>query len=220
MLGNHGRSLTKAIFTPLARLLARAGVTPNQVTIIGTLASVVIAISTLPFGHVWEGALLLGIVLFGDSVDGTLARMTTGGSRFGAFLDSTLDRLSDGAVFASLTAWAIFSFPEGAARTWAIAAGLAAIIGAGTVPYARARAESIGIEAKLGIAERTDRLIAALLGGLLADWGWGEWWLTAGLGWVALGSFITVVQRIVFTAAEASRRERESADPGAERERS
>lgn len=200
MLGTHGRSFTRTIFTPLARLLARAGITPDQVTVAGTLLSVGIAVSTLPFGRVWQGALLLGLVLFADSMDGTLARMTSGGTRFGAFLDSTLDRIADGAVFASLTAWAVFGLPGGPARTAAIGLGLAAIVGAGAVPYARARAESIGVEAKLGIAERTDRLIAGLVGAAFTDFGWGEWWLVLGLGWVALGSLITVIQRISFTA--------------------
>ncbi|WP_115727408.1 phosphatidylinositol phosphate synthase [Actinomyces culturomici] len=200
MLGNHGRSITRTIFTPLARVLARLGVTPDQVTITGTIVSIAIAVSTIPFGHVWQGALGLAVVLFMDSVDGTLARMTTGGTRFGAFLDSTLDRLADGAVFASLTAWAVFGLEPGAARAWAIALGLAAIVGAGAVPYARARAESVGVEAKVGIAERTDRLIAGLAGAAFADFGWGDWWLVVGLGWVALGSLITVVQRIAFTA--------------------
>lgn len=200
MLGNHGRSITRRVFTPLARLLAKAGITPDQVTITGTLLSVGIAVSTLPFGYVWQGALALALVLFADSVDGTLARMTSGGTRFGAFLDSTLDRIADGAVFASLTAWVVFSFPEGLPRTLAIGFGLAAIVGAGTVPYARARAESIGVEAKLGIAERTDRLLIGLLSAVFTDCGWGAWWLVIGLGWVAFASFITVIQRIIFTA--------------------
>lgn len=76
MLGNHGRSITRRVFTPFARLLAKAGITPDQVTITGTLLSVGIAVSTLPFGYVWQGALALALVLFADSVDGTLARMT------------------------------------------------------------------------------------------------------------------------------------------------
>ena len=86
MLGNHGRFITKAIFTPLARVLARLGVTPNMVTVAGTVATVVIAVLCLPQGWIWQGAIGLAIVMFGDSVDGTLARMTTGGTRFGAFL--------------------------------------------------------------------------------------------------------------------------------------
>ena len=114
MLGNHGRSITKAIFTPLARVLARVGVTPNMVTVAGTVATVAIAVICIPQGWIWQGGIVLAVVMFGDSVDGTLARMTTGGTRFGAFLDSTLDRLGDGAVFGSLTAYAVFQMDDSA----------------------------------------------------------------------------------------------------------
>lgn len=206
MLGNHGRSITKAIFTPPARLLARMGVTPNMVTVVGTVVSIAIAVIALPLGYVWQGAIALGVVLFCDSVDGTLARMTTGGTPFGAFLDSTLDRLADGAVFAALIAWVITGLPFSPWRTVAMTAGLAAIVGAGAVPYARARAESIGVVAKLGIAERTDRLLIGLVAAAVTDFGWGDWWVAIGLSWVALASFITVVQRIWFTARELKAR--------------
>ena len=78
MLGNHGRSITKAVFTPLARVLARMGVTPNMVTVAGTVASVAVAVICIPRGWIWQGGIALAVVMFGDSVDGTLARMTTG----------------------------------------------------------------------------------------------------------------------------------------------
>ena len=77
MLGNHGRSITKAVFTPLARVLARLGVTPNMVTVAGTVASVAVAVICIPQGWIWQGGIALAVVMFGDSVDGTLARMTT-----------------------------------------------------------------------------------------------------------------------------------------------
>lgn len=138
--------------------------------------------------------------MFGDSVDGTLARMTTGGTRFGAFLDSTLDRLGDGAVFGSLTAYAVFQMDDSFVRTWAIIAGICSIVGAAAVPYARARAESVGVVAKLGIAERTDRLIIGMGTAILMSLGLPEWVFAAGLTWVAFASFVTVCQRIWFTA--------------------
>lgn len=200
MLGNHGRSITKAIFTPLARVLARLGVTPNMVTVAGTVATVVIAVLCLPQGWIWQGAIGLAIVMFGDSVDGTLARMTTGGTRFGAFLDSTLDRLADGAVFGSLSAYAVFQMEDSPVRTWAIIAGICSIVGAAAVPYARARAESVGVVAKLGIAERTDRLIVGMGSAILMSVGLPQWVFAVGLTWVAFASFVTVCQRISFTA--------------------
>ena len=188
MLGNHGRSITKAIFTPLARVLARAGVTPNMVTVAGTVASVAIAVVCIPRGWIWQGGIALAVVMFGDSVDGTLARMTTGGTRFGAFLDSTL------------TAYAVFRMADSPVRTWAIIVGICSIIGAAAVPYARARAESVGVVAKLGIAERTDRLIVGMGTAMLMSLGLPEWVFAAGLTWVSVASFVTVCQRIWFTA--------------------
>ena len=200
MLGNHGRSITKTIFTPLAKLLLAARVTPNMVTVTGTLVTIAVAVSTLPRGYLWQGALALGVVLFCDSIDGVLARMSGTSSPFGAFLDSTMDRLGDGAVFASLVAFAVFTMEPSTTRTVAIIAGLIAIVGAATVPYARARAESVGVIAKVGIAERTDRLIVALLGAALYGWGASAFFFTAGLCWVAFASLVTVIQRVHFTA--------------------
>ncbi|MBF0944013.1 MAG: CDP-alcohol phosphatidyltransferase family protein, partial [Actinomyces sp.] len=157
VLGNHGRSITKAIFTPVARVLVAAHITPNMVTIAGTVVTIAVAVTTFPFGYLWQGALALAVVLFCDSIDGVLARMSGTSSPFGAFLDSTMDRLGDGAVFGSLTAFAIFSMESSPSRTVSIVAGLITIVGAATVSYSRARAESIGVIAKVGIAERTDR---------------------------------------------------------------
>ncbi|MBF0939677.1 MAG: CDP-alcohol phosphatidyltransferase family protein [Schaalia georgiae] len=200
MLGNHGRSIPRAVFTPLARLLAKAGVTPNMVTAFGTAATIAVAFGVVAQGWIWQGGTALAVIMFGDSVDGTLARMTTGGTRFGAFFDSTLDRLGDGAVFSSLTYYAVFHMEEGTARTWAVVAGLASIVGAAAVPYARARAESVGVIAKLGIAERTDRLIIAMGSAMIMDLGASAWVFVAGLTWVAVASFITVGQRVWYTA--------------------
>lgn len=199
MLGNHGRSITRTLFTPLARLLARLHVTPDMVTVAGTVASVAIAWGVLARGYLWQGAVALGVVLFCDSVDGTLARLTGTSSKFGAFLDSTLDRIGDGSVFGALTAWAALGMGAGPAPTTVVVAGLVAMVGVGTVPYARARAESIGIEAKVGIAERTDRLVIGLLGAFLTGLGLSPWFLAAGLLWVAFASLFTVGQRIAFT---------------------
>lgn len=200
MLGNHGRFVTKAVFTPFARLLVRLGVTPNMVTVAGTVASVAVAVICIPRGWIWQGGIALAIVMFGDSVDGTLARMTNGGTRFGAFLDSTLDRLADGAVFGSLTAYAVFQMADSSVRTWTVIAGICSIIGAAAVPYARARAESVGVVAKLGIAERTDRLVVGMGSAIAMSLGAPRWVLAVGLSWVAFASFVTVCQRIWYTS--------------------
>ena len=196
MLGNHGRGLTKALFTRPALALGRLGVTPNMLTVTGTILSVTAAVTLLPRGHFVAGPLVLLVVLVADSFDGILARATARSSVFGAFLDSTMDRLADGAVLGSLTAWAALSMPAGTLRTTTIVAALAAMILAATVPYARARAESIGATAKVGIAERTDRLLVALGATFVVGLGAPQWVLTAALGYVAIASFITVIQRV------------------------
>ena len=196
MLGNHGRGLTKALFTRPALALGRLGVTPNMLTVTGTILSVTAAVTLLPRGHFVAGPLVLLVVLVADSVDGILARATARSSTFGAFLDSTMDRLADGAVLGSLAAWAALSMSAGTLRTTTIVAALAAMILAATVPYARARAESIGATAKVGIAERTDRLLVALGATFVVGLGAPQWVLTAALGYVAIASFITVIQRV------------------------
>ena len=196
MLGNHGRGLTKALFTRPALALGRLGVTPNMLTVTGTILSVTAAVVLLPRGHFVAGPLVLLVVLVADSFDGILARATARSSVFGAFLDSTMDRLADGAVLGSLAAWAALSMSAGTLRTTTIVAALAAMILAATVPYARARAESIGATAKVGIAERTDRLLVALGATFVVGLGAPQWVLTAALGYVAIASFITVIQRV------------------------
>ena len=195
MLGNHGRGLTKALFTRPALALGRLGVTPNMLTVTGTILSVT-AVTLLPRGHFVAGPLVLLVVLVADSFDGILARATARSSTFGAFLDSTMDRLADGAVLGSLAAWAALSMSAGTLRTTTIVAALAAMILAATVPYARARAESIGATAKVGIAERTDRLLVALGATFVVGLGAPQWVLTVALGYVAIASFITVIQRV------------------------
>ena len=196
MLGNHGRGLTKALFTRPALALGRLGVTPNMLTVTGTILSVTAAVTLLPRGHFVVGPLVLLVVLVADSFDGILARATARSSVFGAFLDSTMDRLADGAVLGSLAAWAALSMSAGTLRTTTIVAALAAMILAATVPYARARAESIGATAKVGIAERTDRLLVALGATFVVGLGAPQWVLTVALGYVAIASFITVIQRV------------------------
>lgn len=218
MLGQHGRGLTRALLTRPALAMARAGITPNILTVAGTVASVSVAVATLPRGHFIAGPPLLAVVLVGDSFDGVLARATGRTSVFGAFLDSTLDRLADGAVFASLAAWAALTMTSDsvALRTVTVVLALVCVVLAATVPYARARAESIGATASVGIAERTDRLVVALVATFAVGLGAPQWVLSAALGYVALASFITVLQRIVAVRRQMTDRAAAGADSGAE----
>ena len=208
MLGQHGRGLTKALFTPLALAMAWVGITPDMLTVAGTVLTVGVAVATLPQGRFLAGPPLLALALVGDSFDGILARATGRSSVFGAFLDSTLDRLADGAVFASLAAWAALTMrtDSAALRTVTVCLALACIVLAAAVPYARARAESLGAVAAAGIAERTDRLVVALVATFAVGLGAPQWVLSAALGYVALASFITVVQRIAVVRRQVAGR--------------
>ncbi len=196
MLGNHGRGLTKALFTRPALVLGRLGVTPNMLTVTGTALSVTAAVTLLPQGHFVAGPLVLLVVLVADSFDGILARATGKSSVFGAFLDSTMDRLADGAVLGSLAAWAALSMPTGVLRTVTVAAALVAIVMVAMFLYAWARAESVDATSSVGIAERTDRLRVALGATFIVGLGAPQWVLTIGLLYVAIASFITVIQRV------------------------
>ena len=199
MLGNHGRSVTGFIFTPVARALAWLKVTPNMVTYTSTAIVAGLSVGVLARGHLAVGGILLGLVLFADSVDGILARLTDNQTEYGGFLDSTMDRIGDGFVFGALLWWAVFGLPDDAVRTVSIGAGIACMVLIGAVPYVRARAENFGVIAKVGIAERTDRLIIALTCAAVTQWGLPAWFYAVGLCWVAFASAVTVIQRMVVT---------------------
>lgn len=198
MLGNHGRGLARAVFTAPAKLLAKAGITPNMVTVAGTVINMALAMGLLARGYLALGGILIGITAFTDSLDGVLARLTNQTSEFGAFLDSSLDRLADGAIFGSLLYWAITGMAPGGIRTSSIIAAICALVGAAAVPYVRARGEALGVVAKVGIGERTDRLVVALVGAGITDLGAPEICFPVALSWVAFASFVTVVQRILY----------------------
>ncbi len=194
MLGEKGRGFQKAVFGPVARLLVRLGVSPDAVTITGAVATAAISFGLVARGYLVAGSLLLGLVLVTDSIDGTMARTLGRHSRWGAFLDSTLDRMADACVYLAI-ALAVQRFDdpfEPVTYGFALAIVPLALI----VSYARARAEAVGVDAHHGLAERTDRLIVSLLGVLLVGLGLPLWVLTIALGYVAVASAITIVQRM------------------------
>lgn len=217
MLGSHGRSLPQKVFSAPVRALAAAGVRPNHITIAGTLITVVVAMTLLGRGHWAAGALTLAVVLFADSIDGLLARYTQASSQFGAFLDSTLDRVGDGAVFASLVYWIAVGMNPGWERTWMLIAALVTLVGATTVPYARAKAEAMGTTASGGIAERTDRLVIVLVGCGLYGFGLTVWLPLVAFTWTAFATVVTTGVRIARARQglqEAANPTRKPAKPG------
>ncbi|WP_222842835.1 phosphatidylinositol phosphate synthase [Bowdeniella nasicola] len=201
MLGQHGRGAMKAVFTPLATQLVKLGVSPDAVTITGTVLASTAALALIAPGYLIVGSLTVGLVVFTDSLDGIMARLIGRESPWGAFLDSTLDRITDGAIFAALAIY--FASVPGTIGRWGLYAGIAAAILGGVVPYARARAEAVGYTASVGIAERSDRLLIALLATLLVGLGLPLWVLAVALTYLAIAAAITVGQRLATVKKQA-----------------
>jgi CDP-diacylglycerol--glycerol-3-phosphate 3-phosphatidyltransferase len=192
MLNKHARGFFTALFSPLARWLLRMGVSPDAVTIVGTAGVVVGALVFYPLGQLWWGTLFITAFIFSDVVDGIMARMQERGGRWGNFLDSTLDRVADGALFAGVAIW---FFTGGADTPIAIAAVVCLVLGM-VVSYARAKAEALGYHANVGVAERAERLVSVLVVTGFTGLGLPTVVLFATLCLLGLASFVTVVQRI------------------------
>lgn len=192
MLNNAGaRAVAAHVIDPLARGLLRLRVSPDAVTIFGTVGASVAALVFFPRGQWALGAVIIGVFAFSDLIDGTMARMSGRQGPWGAFLDSTLDRVADGAVFGGL----LLGFVR-VSDSRTTAAALACLVGAFVVSYAKARAESIGVECNVGIAERSERLMAALGAALL--YGFGVPYVLPAVLWVlAVLTWVTVLQRVV-----------------------
>ena len=196
MLSRTGRPLAQVLFGPIARLAVKAGISANVVTVVGTCATVALSLTLLPTNHLILGPLLITVVVIFDNLDGQIARLTGSSSPWGAFLDSTLDRIADGAIFAGMTAWA-YLHAQTAPKPWLLISLLAALVLGSVVPYARARAESIGVDASVGIAERADRLIIIGIAALLVGCGLSQWIIVAAASYLALASCVTIVQRMM-----------------------
>lgn len=199
MRDGYGRALA-----PLARLLLWMGWSPSMVTVLGASGVLVAALWFFPRGDLVAGSLVVMFFLLGDGLDGTMARASGRESRFGAFLDSTLDRLADAALFVAIGWWCVV-IEDGVGAGLAITAMVLGFL----VSYARARAEVEGWDASVGLFERADRLVVALMGTLAVGLGAPTWVLWACLGLVAVGSAVTVGQRIL--AAHSASQNRASA---------
>jgi CDP-diacylglycerol--glycerol-3-phosphate 3-phosphatidyltransferase len=191
MLNRYARAFFTKVLTPIAAALTRAGVSPDVVTLIGTIGVCVGALAFYPRGHFFVGTLVITAFIFSDIVDGTMARMTNRSSKWGAFLDSTLDRVADAAVFGGIAFWYAGDGDD------QLLSGLALyclVMGAVT-SYAKARAEGLGMTANVGIAERADRLVLVLVATGL--YGVGVPYVQAAALWVlAVAGTVTVFQRI------------------------
>ena len=195
VLSRSGRGFATAVFGPAARLLVRLGVSPDVVTVGGTAAVMAVALTLLPTGHLAVGALVLGALVLADNLDGQMARLLGRSSRWGAFLDSTMDRLADAAIFSGILLWSLRHL-DGALGSATTAGALACLVLGGVVPYAKARAEGLGMTANIGLAERADRLVIVLVATLLVGLGLPAGVMTVALALLALASAVTVVQRM------------------------
>jgi CDP-diacylglycerol---glycerol-3-phosphate 3-phosphatidyltransferase len=184
------RPLVARVIAPLVTRLARAGVTPDAITVTGTLGAVVGAVLLIGTGRLFWGAFTVTVFVLLDMLDGALARARGGGSVFGAVLDSVGDRAADAAIFGALVWW--FAGP-GDNRLLVLLALLCLVLGVLT-SYVKARAEGVGLRCDVGVVERPQRLVLVLAGTGLAGLG-VPYALHVALGLLVLGSTVTVAQR-------------------------
>ena len=202
IFNTSARAVFSYVVNPTARFLLRLGVTPNAVTIAGTVG-VLIGSYLGALGHLFWGTWVVTASALTDVLDGTMARMRGGSGRFGALLDSSMDRIADAAVFGAVT---FYLAGEGNPYGGMVAA-LICLAAGQVVSYVKARAQSLDLDADVGIAERLERLIIVGIGGLLGSAGLA-WGLPAALWFLAVLSVVTVFQRLI----HASRSERVPAE--------
>lgn len=161
--------MTRAAYTkmsvPVAKAALRVGLTPDTATMIGTAASIIASLTLFPTGQLFAGWLVVWFFVLADMLDGAMARQLGGGTRFGAVLDATCDRISDGAVFCGLLWWATFGLHSSSLMV----ATLICLVSSQVISYIKARAEATGLNGGGGIIERPERLILALGGAGLSD---------------------------------------------------
>ena len=163
MLNRFARAFFTRLLTPIATALLRLGVRPDVVRTLGVCVG---ALWFYPRGEFLVGTLVITAFVFSDNVDGIMARLSDQQGPWGAFLDSVLDRFGDAAIFIGLALW----FAGDGDDLRMVALCLACLALGAVVSYARARAESLGYSADVGIAERADRLVAVLVTTGLVGW--------------------------------------------------
>jgi CDP-diacylglycerol--glycerol-3-phosphate 3-phosphatidyltransferase len=192
VLGISARPFVEKVIAPMAGRLARGGVTPDMITIVGTVGAVAGSVVLFGTGHLFWGTVVVTVSVLLDLLDGALARARGGGSVFGAVLDSAGDRVADAAIFGSLIWW--FS-GRGDNRLLVLLSLLCLVLGVLT-SYIKARAEGVGIACDVGIVERLERLLLVLFGTGLTGIG-VPYALHVGLWVLLVGSAITVGQRLL-----------------------
>jgi CDP-diacylglycerol---glycerol-3-phosphate 3-phosphatidyltransferase len=190
--------LSRAAFArltaPTARAMLRLRLTPDVVTVLGTVVAVAGALTLFPMGKLFAGTLVVWFFVLFDMLDGAMAREQGGGTRFGAVLDATCDRVSDGAVFCGLLWWAAFGLHDKPL----VVATLICLVTSQVISYIKARAEASGLRGDGGIIERPERLIIVLVGAGVSDFPVIAWppALPVAMWLLAVASVITCGQRL------------------------
>ncbi|NGO68042.1 phosphatidylinositol phosphate synthase [Streptomyces boncukensis] len=214
MLNKYARAFFTRVLTPFAAFLLRRGVSPDAVTLVGTGGVVAGALVFYPRGEFFWGTVVITLFVFSDLVDGTMARQLGRSSRWGAFLDSTLDRVADAAVFGGIAMW----YAGRGDDPVLCAVTLFCLASGQVVSYTKARGESIGLPVKVnGLVERAERLVITLV--LAGFAGFERTFGVPHIGvllplalWVvAAGSAVTLGQRVVTVRREAAEAD---AEPG------
>jgi CDP-diacylglycerol---glycerol-3-phosphate 3-phosphatidyltransferase len=199
MLNRLLRATFTTLLSPIAHLFLRLGISPDVVTVVGTVGVSAGALAFFPRGELWIGVLVITAFVFSDTIDGIMARESGRSTKWGAYLDSTLDRVGDAAIFGGLVLY--FAGPGDNHLMAGLALGC--LILGSVVSYARARAEGLGYTADVGIAERADRLVATLVTAFFADVFDVPLLLGVVLALVAVASLVTVLQRMVTVRRQA-----------------
>jgi CDP-diacylglycerol--glycerol-3-phosphate 3-phosphatidyltransferase len=183
------------LIDPVADWLVRARVHPNTITVIGTLCTVIGGV-IYGMGHIRTAGWFLGLTALFDVLDGTVARRSNTSSNFGAFLDSTLDRLADGAVMGGLATFYALNAVHRSIPMMVVC--MLGFIGAFLTSYTRARAEALGIEAKVGMLQRPERVVLLSVPQAFFGLALNGWVLALIIVVITLTAWVTVVQRVAF----------------------
>jgi len=206
MLNKYARAFFTRVLTPFAALLIRLGVSPDAVTLIGTGGVMAGALVFYPQGEFFWGTVTITLFVFSDLVDGNMARQLGRSSRWGAFLDSTLDRVADAAIFGGLALW----YAGGGDSLTLCAVTIFCLASGQVVSYTKARGEAIGLPVNVnGLVERAERLVISLVAcGFSGLHKFGvphiDKLLPIALWIVAVGSLVTMIQRVVTVRREAA----------------
>jgi CDP-diacylglycerol--glycerol-3-phosphate 3-phosphatidyltransferase len=206
MLNKYARAFFTRVLTPFAAFLLRRGVSPDAVTLIGTAGVMAGALVFFPRGEFFWGTIVITLFVFSDLVDGNMARQAGVSSRWGAFLDSTLDRVADAGIFGGLALW----YAGGGDDNALCAVALFCLASGQVVSYTKARGEAIGLPVAVnGLVERAERLVITLVAaGVTGLHAFGvpgvQVLLPIALWAVAAGSLVTLGQRVVTVRRESA----------------